>query len=105
MMVPLALPQRFTRRGACKLLVIADQGRHPERSQEGLGEFASSAITASAGRTCRAFKKPIQSKKRRAVLPTESPADDAKCGTVIPQQVDIFLRWEVWRHTEVVCVV
>ena len=25
----------------------------------------------------------------------------AKCGTVVPQQVDLFVRWEVWRHTEV----
>ena len=30
-------------------------------------------------------------------------ARDAKCGTVVPQQVDLFNRWEVWRHTEVGC--
>ena len=21
------------------------------------------------------------------------------CGTVVPQQVDLLIRWEVWRHT------
>ena len=39
-----------------------------------------------------------------SVVPTEIPADDAKCGTVVPQQVDLFVRWEVWRHTELGCM-
>ena len=26
---------------------------------------------------------------------------DSKSGTVVPQQDDLFIRWEVWRHTEV----
>ena len=38
-----------------------------------------------------------------SVAPTEFPADDDKCGTVIPQQVDLFVRRELWRHTEVGC--
>ena len=30
-------------------------------------------------------------------------ADDAKCATVVPQKVNIFVRREVWRHAEVGC--
>ena len=32
-----------------------------------------------------------------------APSDDAKCGTVVPQQVDLSVRGEVWRHIEVSC--
>ena len=51
--------------------------------------------------------------ERAGVLPTRSKkyqrcsnrdaSRDAKCGTVVPQQVDLFVRGEVWRHTEVSC--
>ena len=27
--------------------------------------------------------------------------EDAKCGTVVPQQVNLFVRREVWGHTDV----
>ena len=39
--------------------------------------------------------------KRIAALSNRDPSRDAKCGTVVQQQVDLFIRWEVWRHTEV----
>ena len=32
-------------------------------------------------------------------------ANDATCETEVPQQVDLLVRREMWRYTEVRCVV
>ena len=66
------------------------------------GSPAADSVSHHGVRDERAGVLPTRSKKYQRCS-NRDPSRDAKCGTVVPQQVDLFVRGEVWRHTEVSC--